>query len=137
LLAGSGDQNKSVEIIVDPQVTEINYGEDDGVGEELVKEKKKKFFAEYPEKNGDFDFAFPGAESFAAAGKRMKNALLEIAKKYPGKKILVVCHSGSMRALHLTGHISDPNSKVAIGQDLKFGQIMLLVSDGEGLEVII
>lgn len=136
LLAGSGEQNNGVKIIVNSRVTEINYGEDDGISEEVVKEKKKKFFELHPEKNGDFNFAFPGAESFTQAGERMKKALLEIAKTNPGKIILVVSHSGSIRALFLTGQVIDSHSKIVIGQDLKFGEIMKLTSDGEKLQVL-
>jgi uncharacterized phosphatase len=135
-LKGAGQENLINEMMVDPDISEINYGEDDGVSELKVKEKKQKYFADYPEHNNNFEFAFPGAESFAKAGKRMRDALVNITNKYPNKKVLILSHSGSMRALHLTGQISEPDTGIAIGQDLKFGEVMRLKFIDEKLEII-
>lgn len=126
-LEGAGLPSMENEIIVDPRITEINYGEDDGVAEEIVKEKKKKFFAENPQYNGDLSFAFPGAESFKSAGERMRNAISDISKQYAGKKVLIISHSGAMRAF--TGN-------VVPGKDLKFGEVIKIKGNGENLELI-
>lgn len=120
-LKGAGQEQLIDSLIINENISEINYGEDDGVAEEKVKEKKKKFFAENPQYNGDLTFAFPGAESFARAGERMRKQIKKIAKEYPGKKVLVISHSGSMRAFM---------GNVISGQDLKFGEVIKLKSDG-------
>jgi broad specificity phosphatase PhoE len=121
-LKGAGKENLIDKIIVNQGVTEINYEEDDGVAEAKVKEKKKKFFTENPDKNGDLSFAFPGAESFADAGERMKKTLKKIDEEYPGKKVLIISHSGSMRALV---------GNVVPGKDLNFGKVVKIKIDNE------
>lgn len=122
-LKGAEKENLIDEIIVNPGVTEINYGEDDGVAEKIVIEKKKKFFKEFPDKNGDLSFAFPGAESFQEAGSRMREEIKKIYKKHAGSKILVVSHSGSMRALV---------GNVVPGKDLNFGEVVKISFSKDG-----
>ncbi len=46
-----------------------------------------------------WDFCPPGGESRNAVYDRTRRALLEAAKYWPGKKVLVVCHEGVLKAL--------------------------------------
>lgn len=46
-----------------------------------------------------WDFCPPGGESRNAVYYRTNQALLEAAKIWPGKKILVVCHEGVLKSL--------------------------------------
>lgn len=46
-----------------------------------------------------WDFSAPGGESRLAVKDRVLATLLEHAKKWPGKKILVVCHQGVVKSV--------------------------------------
>lgn len=120
---------------------EINYGPHEGMPVSVVSKIKKDFF-ESPEgkKVDGLGYIFPGMhpiygeqESFRAGASRYSLALKKIAQENPGKNILVISHSGVMRALQLCGEISSRG--VAIRQDLKFGEVIELVSDGFTLDL--
>ncbi|MDB5187739.1 MAG: phosphoglycerate mutase [Candidatus Kaiserbacteria bacterium] len=126
--------------IVDPDLIEINYGIHEGMPVTEVAQQKKEYFAAHPQDNNNFDFAFPGqhpifgsAESFKKGALRFKAALTRIAGEYQGKNILIVSHSGIMRALQLTGEVE--NRGVTVGGDVPFGDMLILKSDGHMLEL--
>lgn len=116
-----GAVQEGAETLVDPRVTEINYGEDDGISEDIVKQKKKTFFADETKTAEEYDLS-RGGETFFQAGIRMRDAIKDISEKYPEKKILIISHSGSMRAF--TGNIIP-------GQDLKFGEVLKVGVHGD------
>jgi broad specificity phosphatase PhoE len=120
-LKGSGQEKLIKEIVSDARLTEIDYGEDDGVAEEEIKEKKRNFFADKTKTAEEYD-KLRGGETFAEAGKRMREAILDISRKCPNKKVLIISHSGSMRALA---------GNIVPGQDLKFGEVLKIVCDGQ------
>lgn len=127
-LKGAGQTD--FELVIDPRVSEIHYGDDDGMPEDKIKAKKDEFFKDR-EKTGrtgeDYDKA-RGGETFAQAGVRMREALIDIASKYPGKKVLIVSHSGSIRALM---------GNVVPGQDLKFGEVVKFKVEGENIQQVL
>jgi broad specificity phosphatase PhoE len=125
-LDGAGQNVLQAQIIENPNITEIDYGQDDGVSEEKIKEKKKNFFSDPNKTAVEYD-TLRGGETFEQAGKRMKNALTEIAQTYPNKKVLIISHSGAMRAFA---------GNIVVSQDLKFGEVMRIKANGENLEII-
>jgi broad specificity phosphatase PhoE len=125
-LKGAGQLSLVDKIIVYEGVTEIDYGTDDGMLEATVKEKKKLFFSDSTKTAEDYD-NFRGGETYSAASARMKQTLFNLAKNNLDKNILVLSHSGSMRAFL---------GNVVPGQDLDFGQVVKLAFDGEVLHLV-
>jgi broad specificity phosphatase PhoE len=58
----------------------------------------------------------PGLESYEQLGQRVKKTIESIAKRHPGKKILIVTHGGTINAfLHaVTGKREDRIGNTAI-----------------------
>lgn len=130
-----GAKQRHVEIVDDKNLDEVNYGGHDGMKEELVKKDKENYFANNP---SGTSFAFSGdtttlqgdekkeflereekygrAESFDEAGKRYFETLQKIAKENQGKRILVLGHSGAMRAFEQYAGIKE----VKVGESKGF-----------------
>ena len=81
----------NAEVIVEPRLTEISFGE-------LAGMKSADFKVKYPKMHQRFreelwHFKAPKGETIKTVGKRGAAALTDIAQKYPGKTVLVVAHS--------------------------------------------
>lgn len=83
------DKNK---IIIDKNLSELNYGELDG--------KPYSSYLQYEEKNiKTYDTPLPGGESYNDAKKRFGNFLYEVDGLYKNKTILVVTHGMGLEAI--------------------------------------
>lgn len=137
-----GAEQMHIELIEDGAIIEINYGPHEGKPASQVDLEKKAFFGSDEGKKVDgLGYKFPGLhpefgeqESFREGAERFSNALKRLAKENLGKNVLVISHSGIMRALQLTGKITSAGAE--IGKDLKFGEVIKIKSDGESLELI-
>lgn len=140
-LKGAGQEGLINTIIEDADLLEINYGPHEGMPASEVDKQKKAFFGTDEGKAVDgLGYKFPGShpefgeqESFREGAERYSKALEKIAKENPGKNVLVISHSGVMRALQLCGKIESAGA--AIGKDLKFGEVIKIKSDGQSLEL--
>ncbi|MDP2932672.1 MAG: class I tRNA ligase family protein [bacterium] len=83
---GFGGKTK---IVADKRLREIDYGEMTRQDENKINKLKRQSVAD----------PFPGGESYKDVENRMRDFLLDIGKKYPGKKIAIVAHQGPQRAL--------------------------------------
>jgi broad specificity phosphatase PhoE len=136
-----GAEQMHIELVEDGAIIEINYGPHEGMPASEVDKIKKAFFGSEEGKQVDgLGYSFPGEhpeygkqESFREGAERFSSALKRLAKENPGQNVLVISHSGIMRALQLTGKIT--NNGAEIGKDLKFGEVIKVTSNGENLEL--
>lgn len=86
------DQLK-LNVLTDERLTEHTMGEMEGASE-------KEYFAQFKSATHRYSFKNPGGgESFADVEKRVIAFLNEILTKYRGKKIVIVAHLNSLRAI--------------------------------------
>lgn len=76
-------------IIRDPRLRECNYGELDGHPKAQVD----------PLKPQHISVPFPGGESYQDSNRRMRSFLLDLARGYDGKKVMVIGHRATQYAL--------------------------------------
>ena len=141
-LEGAGQSDLYLQIVELPELLEINYGRHEGMSASEVDKEKKAFFGTDEGKAVDgLGYSFPGThpeygeqESFRVGADRYAQALKNLASSNDGQNILVISHSGVMRALQLCGKIQSAGAE--IGKDLKFGEVILLESDGEKLDLV-
>ena len=81
--------NDNSQIIIKPDITERNFGELEG--------KSFEFVGQVFEKN--LQNTYPGFENNEDLVKRTINCLNKLAKEYPNKKILIVSHSNTIKAM--------------------------------------
>lgn len=81
------------QVVSSKALREINYGKAGG----LPKEVAKKQFPKYKK---DAAYVFPEGESYNQVKKRVVKFLQEIEKKSKGEDILLVTHSGPLRAMY-------------------------------------
>ncbi len=79
------------EIILDAAFRERAYGEAEGM---LVSELEEKW-----PNNWNYEWKFPGGESFTEVEDRVFAAFEKITNKYKGKNILIVSHGNALRML--------------------------------------
>lgn len=83
---------------VDQRLKEMGFGEIEGLTFE-------EFEARYPEvhrqwlERSDLSFTWPGGESRAGFHRRVQRAAKEILNRHQGKKIVLVAHGGTLRAI--------------------------------------
>jgi broad specificity phosphatase PhoE len=87
---------RQIPIFRDKRLRECDYGEmTRGVGRAIESEKPNRI-----------NEPFPGGESYTQTSARMKLFLLDLAKNYQGKTILIVGHRATQYALeHLINHL--------------------------------
>ncbi len=113
-------------------LSEINYGPFEGKPVSEFERAKKAFFASAEGKSADgLAHTFPGShpefgpqESYRAAAERFALALKNIAREHPGKTVLVISHSGIMKALQLCGYITSAGARVH--EDIPFGEVIII-----------
>jgi alpha-ribazole phosphatase len=80
------------DVIVEPALKEINYGE--------VQTRLKSWVkAQYPRHKKDPDMVYPGGESFRQMQRRSVDFINTLAMTHPRQTILVVSHAGVIRGL--------------------------------------
>jgi len=85
--------------LVLPDLAEINYGEWEGKSREEVKAKWPELL--WKMRNDPTGAAVPGGESFADFYARSNDAFRQICSLQEGKKVIVVSHSGVIKAIVL------------------------------------
>lgn len=107
----------------DSRWREINYGIYEGQPKSHIRE-------DYLGYKKDLSYIFPKGESFLELQKRTIDAFKDLIKKHKGKRVVLVSHSGTIRAIasfvlgrDLKEIILDPVSHEYIGE---------IVSSGEG-----
>lgn len=81
----------------DARLREQHWGDWEGLTLPFIQENLKEELARRVARG--WNFAAPGGESRLAVKDRVLATLLESAKKWPGQKILVVCHQGVVKSV--------------------------------------
>ena len=125
------NQQLDLPIVWDERLREINWGEWEGMKLEDV--RKKDLTEITAQTLAGWDFRAPCGESRKEALLRAKLSLKESAQRWPGKKILVVCHLGIIKCLlyDIMGKLFLPEEKKSV---LKNG-FHLLRSTGDSLVI--
>jgi len=82
---------------IDPRLREVHVGGWSGLTMAEIEARFPDGVARW--QAGDPAHAFDGGESYAAMGRRVVEAVEEIAARHPGERVLVVLHGGPIRSL--------------------------------------
>ncbi len=91
------NQKIHLPVTFDPSLREQCWGDWEGLTIPFIQKKHKEDLARRVAMG--WDFSAPGGETRRAVKDRVLATLLLYAKKWPGKKILVVCHQGVVKSL--------------------------------------
>lgn len=91
------NQELGLPVTFDLRLREQHWGDWEGLTIPFIHENFKEDLARRVAMG--WDFSAPGGESRLAVKDRVLTTLLENAKKWPGKKILVICHQGVVKAV--------------------------------------
>ncbi|TKB23826.1 histidine phosphatase family protein [Desulfopila sp. IMCC35006] len=81
----------------DPRLREQHWGDWEGLTIPFIQQNFKEELARRIAMG--WDFAAPGGETRRAVKDRVLTTLLESAQKWPGQKILIVCHQGVVKSV--------------------------------------
>ena len=81
----------------DPRLREQHWGDWEGLTIPFIQHNFKEELARRVAMG--WDFAAPGGETRRAVKDRVLTTLLESAQKWPGQKILIVCHQGVVKSV--------------------------------------
>ena len=84
-------------VTLDPSLREQHWGDWEGLTIPSIQDNFKEDLARRVAMG--WHFSAPGGETRLAVKERVLATLLESAKKWPGKKILVVCHQGVVKTM--------------------------------------
>jgi broad specificity phosphatase PhoE len=89
-----------------PDLAELNLGEWEGKSRREVGEKWPELL--WKMQNDPDGLVIPGGETFAFFSERCLNAFSQIIREQVGKKVVVVTHSGTIRAIlvHILGGVA-------------------------------
>ena len=93
ILASSTDK----EVIIAPEIREINFGEWEGLTINEIAEKYPEVFKAWRTDKTE-SYICGGDSSINNAANRAKKCILDIVKKHNGKKIVIVAHGGIIKA---------------------------------------
>lgn len=85
------------EILIDPDLSEMNFGVFQGCSWDHIENEMKELYDEY--RKDDPDYTIPQGESHNQFHHRVTGAIQRIAEAHPGKKVLVVSHGGSINKM--------------------------------------
>ncbi len=91
-------QKEPVPVIVEPDVTEFDFGEADGLTKEEMLERFPVFYKMYCLNTDRGHSQAPGGESLVQVYNRMRDALLRIAREHPGETIVVGSHGTAIQS---------------------------------------
>ncbi len=91
------NQELDLPVTFDPNLREQFWGDWEGLTIPFIKENFKEDLACRVAMG--WDFSAPGGETRLAVKDRVLAALLRCAQKWPGQKILVVCHQGVVKSV--------------------------------------
>lgn len=126
-------KEKKQTVYIDSAFSEINFG----VFEGLDYFKLLKAHPEYAiaRKNDYANISYEGGESVKECAKRFKNAILAIAKKHEGKKILVATHSVALGNFISYLQANFDEDKIG-GVSLENCSISKVESDGKEIKLV-
>ena len=116
----------------DPRLQEQHWGDWEGLKLSTIRsEMAEELSARIPL---GWDFSAPGGETRRAVNLRTKQALLEYTHRYPGEKILIVCHQGVIKCLlyELTNRKFVPEEDALLNHNA----LHLLKSEEKGFSII-
>ena len=90
-------QKKSVPVIVEPDVTELDFGKADGLTKEEISEQFPIFYRMYCLDRDRGHSHAPGGESLVQVYNRMRDAILKIASQHPGETVLISSHGTAIQ----------------------------------------
>ena len=104
------------EVIVAPEIREINFGEWEGLTIHEIAENYLEVFKAWRTDKTE-SYICGGDSSINNAANRAKNCILDIVKKHKGKKIVIVAHGGIIKAglIGLFGWDMTMYHKMALG----------------------
>ena len=91
-------QDHEVPVIVDPSVTEIDFGEVDGWTKEEIKAGYPEFYRMYVRNEDRGHAQAPGGESLEQVYERMRDGVLRIAAQHPGENIVIASHGTAIQS---------------------------------------
>lgn len=90
-------ENAEKEVIIAPEIREINFGEWEGLTIHEIKEKYPDIFSAW--RNDKKESCICGGDSsIHNAANRATKCILDIVSKHKGKKIVIVAHGGIIKA---------------------------------------
>ena len=90
-------QKKSVPVIVEPDLTELDFGKADGLTKEEISEQFPIFYRMYCLDRDRGHSHAPGGESLVQVYNRMRDAILKIASQHPGETVLISSHGTAIQ----------------------------------------
>ena len=84
-------------VMVEPDVTEIDFGEMDGMTGEEVKERYPEFYRMYVLDEDRGHSRAPGGESLVQVYDRMRDAVLRIAAEHRGETVVIASHGTAIQ----------------------------------------
>lgn len=91
------NQELCLPVSFDPRLREQHWGDWEGLTLPFVQQNCKEDLARRVAMG--WEFAAPGGETRRAVKDRVLKTLLESAEKWPGQKILVICHQGVVKSV--------------------------------------
>lgn len=89
---------RGMSVVPDERLREMYFGDWEGISvDDAIAKYGEKFTVEWKEQFGIF--RAPGGESTPELAERMYGALVDIASRHPGGRIIVASHAGAIRAL--------------------------------------
>ncbi|EHI99790.1 Phosphoglycerate mutase [Clostridium sp. DL-VIII] len=89
--------NTSKEVIIAPEIREINFGEWEGLTVKDIREKYPEVFKTWRTDKKESKIC-GGDSSILNASNRARNCILNIVSKHKGEKIVIVAHGGIIKA---------------------------------------
>ena len=90
-------QEHEVPVIVEPGVTEIDFGEIDGLTGEEIRACYPEFYRMYVLDEDRGHSQAPGGESLVQVYNRMRDTILKIAAEHPGETVVIASHGTAMQ----------------------------------------
>ncbi|WP_017445509.1 histidine phosphatase family protein [Gayadomonas joobiniege] len=96
LFAETFAEENDLEIVLDPRLSEMNFGRWDGIPFDRLQHHWNKLEAFW---NNPYRLTPPGGESLKGFADRVDSAWQDLIKDNSGQHYLVVCHAGVIRVL--------------------------------------
>ena len=91
-------QRKTVPALTDPDLTEIDFGEADGMTKEEIRARFPDFYRLYVLNEDRAQAVPPGGEPMEHVYTRMRDAVLRIARKYQGQTVVIAGHGTAIQS---------------------------------------
>lgn len=89
-------ERKGLEVIPMRELREVDVGSWTGLSQDEIKERFRDAYTQMRTRTGR---GWEGGETLAEMGRRVLDAVRRIAREHPGDVVLVVTHSGPIRAV--------------------------------------